>query len=439
VYSVVPGGGDPTTPWNFTTGDGLKLFQAATKAIEDKFDGDMEKLQYFLDAIQERANTYGMDGVLRINIGTAAAPEFRNLTTEYGSITDAQMRAHAIVYQRLDERDRQCSAILVSLISASITPELLDELKQKDYSVTVQVGTPPAEQKRQDGPLMLFQLITLVSVDTRATVSTLLKQLTGAGLSIVMEDVKSDIHMFNKRVSMMMIALRARRREVPDCVPALFEAYQSCEDSTFTKYIARKEEEYEDKTITTLDNKELMEMAHEKYKTLVEKKMWKKKTKEQLEFIALKSELEVARRQIVQKPAKEKKQTPAKPGPRNDGEWAWKAIPPAKEGESHAKSYKGKEYIYCPHHGDTKWVLKVNNKGIEHATGCRARQNGGSSISMTASTKQSTVTSPGASKATTPGKKPDRDMVIAKALAAVYEDELSALTEENIAAPEKDE
>jgi hypothetical protein len=31
----------------------------------------------------------------------------------------------------------------------------------------------------------------------------------------------------------------------------------------------------------------------------------------------------------------------------------------------------GKAYIHCPHHGDTKWVLKVNQQGVEHKTGCR--------------------------------------------------------------------
>jgi hypothetical protein len=431
VFALVPGGGDPNTPWNFTSGDGLKLFQAATKGFDKRFDGDMEKLQYFLDALQERAMTYGMDGILRVNIGTTAAPEYRMLTSEYGSISEAQMRVHALTYQALDGRLRQSSATLISLISNSVSPELLDELKQKSYTVSVQVGNPPAQEERHDGPLMLYQLIMLVSVDTRATVATLLKQLTGSGMSIIMEEVKSDIHEFNKKVNMKMIALRARRREVPDCVPALFEAYQVCEDSTFTKYIGRKEEEYEDKTIATMSNKSLMEMALEKYKTLNEKGLWKKKTKEQLEFIALKSELETARKQLVQKPLREtKKAVQSKQGPRNDGEWAWKSVAP-KEGESHAKAYKGKDYVYCPHHGDTKWVLKVNNKGVEHNTGCRAKQqaNSGSSVSMTASTKGST-----ASPAKTPSK-PDRDMVIAKALAAVYEDELSALTEENIATP----
>jgi hypothetical protein len=153
VFALVPGGGDPNTPWNFTSGDGLKLFQAATKGFDKRFNGDMEKLQYFLDALQERAMTYGMDGILRVNIGTAAAPEYCMLTSEYGSISEAQMRDHALTYQALDGRLRQSSATLISLISNSVSPELLDELKQKNYTVSVQVGTPPAQEEQHDGLL----------------------------------------------------------------------------------------------------------------------------------------------------------------------------------------------------------------------------------------------------------------------------------------------
>ena len=49
AFALVPGDGDTNVPWNFTTGDGLKLFQAATKPLETKYDGSISKLQYFLD------------------------------------------------------------------------------------------------------------------------------------------------------------------------------------------------------------------------------------------------------------------------------------------------------------------------------------------------------------------------------------------------------
>jgi hypothetical protein len=37
-----------------------------------------------------------------------------------------------------------------------------------------------------------------------------------------------------------------------------------------------------------------------------------------------------------------------------------------KTGDSHEKKFEGKEYVYCPHHRGTKWVLKSG-----HVGGCR--------------------------------------------------------------------
>ena len=137
-FALVPGDGNANVPWNFTTGDGLKLFQAATRPLETKFDGSVGKLQYFLDAIQNRAETYGMAGILKVNVAAIGAPnDYRNLTVEYGAITAIQMQTHAQTYQALDNRERQSAAVLLTLLKQSIAPETLDELKQKDFRVTV--------------------------------------------------------------------------------------------------------------------------------------------------------------------------------------------------------------------------------------------------------------------------------------------------------------
>ena len=128
----------------------------------------------------------------------------------------------------------------------------------------------------------------------------------------------------------------------------------------FTEYIARKEEQYEDGTINDVTNLTVMKIALEKYKMLVDKGVWKKKTDTQLEFIALKSKLEQTERKLVQKnKTKPVNNAAKKDGPKNDGEWEWKTIAP-KAGEPTHKKFRGNEYIYCPHHGNTKWVLKVN-------------------------------------------------------------------------------
>jgi hypothetical protein len=45
----------------------------------------------------------------------------------------------------------------------------------------------------------------------------------------------------------------------------------------------------------------------------------------------------------------------------NTGQWAWKDIAP-KTGEALHKTVLGKEYVYCPNHATTKWVLASKHK-----------------------------------------------------------------------------
>ena len=267
AYAIVPGGVINQAAYDFTSPDGRKLFQSATKAFEDKFAGLNGKLQYFLDDICDRLRTFGMDNILMIDTGAQGVNDPRNITFEYGAMTRAQVIVHAQAYQARDDRDRQSASVLMNLIRNSITPEVRDELKQRDYKVTVMINA--AETTREDGVLMLYELINMVATETRATVSSIVKTLTGSGLTQLMEKSKSDIKEFNNQVNMLIVALRARRREIPDIVPYLFEAYQACEDTTFVAYMTRKEEQYEDRTLDAVTNTSLMNMALEKYKTLL--------------------------------------------------------------------------------------------------------------------------------------------------------------------------
>lgn len=122
-----------------------------------------------------------------------------------------------------------------------------------------------------------------------------------------------------------------------------------------------------------------MTLGLEKYKIIG--RDWLKKSDEELEFIAMRAEL----KHLKQNPARKAARTTntrttgssGKSAPatgsgsnRNTGKFAWKGVAP-KAGESHEKKVDGKDYIYCPHHESTCWVLKINRQGIEHKTGCR--------------------------------------------------------------------
>ena len=208
-----------------------------------------------------------------------------------------------------------------------------------------------------------------------------------------------------------------------------------CEDTTFVTHIERKEEAHEENTVT-LTHESIMAQALDKYKVLVEKGEWLKKSEQELEFIAMKAEWEVTKKnkRLQQTPRQNRQARSEREGqeggPRNTGKFAWKAQAP-KDGEPHAKTVNGKNYIYCPHHGDTKWVLEVNRKGALHATGCfakkRAESESGGSSQASITTEMTANTS---TTAFTPTK---GQKSCARALTTVMmEEDVSLMTEDEI-------
>ncbi|CAB9528382.1 hypothetical protein SEMRO_2213_G319290.1 [Seminavis robusta] len=266
TYSVVPGGGEGLdTTWDLTSDKGMKYFQMkyfqeATKAPTVLYDGSIEKLHHFLGLVKKRSMTYGMMAVIsNINVGNNTT---RAILTEYGSITQEQMKAHAETYQREDNRKRQAAKMVEALIANSIEQDVFDELEQYEEKYTVKV-TPTggtAEVKRQDGPMIPINLY--------------------------------DIQAFNRKVNGLIVSLRARQAQVPTLIAPLFRAYKTCEDKMFAQYFSRKEEQYEDGSLgADMEHAELIRLANEKYKIITGKKEWKQKTEHELEFMALKAEV----------------------------------------------------------------------------------------------------------------------------------------------------
>jgi hypothetical protein len=309
--------------------------------------------------------------------------EFKDLTTKHGCLNRENVQDAAVAYMQLEQRSRQASYCLRKLILASITARFADELIIRRENYTVQVPAVPAivadpaavppilaapavpARESEDGPCMLFELISLSSVETRATILLIIQELNN--MEKIMEEKKSNIKEFNARVDQLTSSLLARSQRIPDLITNLFSGYKTCADQTFVKYISGKEELYEDSTID-LTRQQLMKMALEKYKVLTTKNAWMKKTDQELEFIALKAKLDLLEQNPggkVKKPTATKKKDS-----RKDDKFAWKTKPP-KANEQHKKTVNGKDYIYCPHHETTCWVLAVNQQGVDHKTGCK--------------------------------------------------------------------
>jgi type II secretory pathway pseudopilin PulG len=93
-FALVPGGalGGNQPTWDFSSGDVLKLFMSSTKGLEKKFDGAQVNLTHFLQQVQDRADLFGWQSIMNIVDTTGNC---RSLTTEYGTLTQANMSAAA--------------------------------------------------------------------------------------------------------------------------------------------------------------------------------------------------------------------------------------------------------------------------------------------------------------------------------------------------------
>jgi hypothetical protein len=243
-----------------------------------------------------------------------------------------------------------------------------------------------------------------------------------------MEECKRDVQMFNNKVNEILKQLRARRSDPGDILTNLLDAYKACEDKGFVEYVQRKEEMHEENSIPlTLET--IMRMALDKYEVLVEKDEWMKKNSQELEFIAMKPELKETKKkleQIKRQPNAKSRIDGSSGGysaPCNTGKFAWKSITSATS-EPHKKTFEGRNYIYCPHHGETKWVLETNRCGIKHVDGCNEKKKKTRNDDSTAA---STTTANQASTPYTPSKE---QMSYARALASVMEEDVSAVTED---------
>jgi hypothetical protein len=415
AFALVPGEGPATQPWDFTKGDGLKLFLNGTKGLDIKYDGSQEKLTAFLEQVSNRAASFGWTPILTVNDTNGTA---RDVIAEYGTLTHANVLANTNTYIRLNGRNRQASNCLQLFLKASIESEVLLELaaKRSEYTVTVN------NEERTDGVLMLYKLISMVVIETRTTISNIMERLTN--LNKEMDNAKGNVKEFNKVVNQLLTDLRARNAPVPELLTQLFPAYKGCGDEAFAEYIKRKQENYEDRTLE-VTQQQLMRMALEKYKNLVNKGEWMKMSSQQLEFIAMKAELQTTLNSLNKKTPTLKQndnKTPTKkPGRRNTGKYAWKGVAP-KPSEPQRKKVDGKWYIHCPHHGETKWVLEINREGVEHKTGCRAKDKAAPATPVTLASTLSSLT---------PGTISEDTMTYARALAAVMINEQSGSADHN--------
>ena len=99
-----------------------------------------------------------------------------------------------------------------------------------------------------------------------------------------------DIIKFNAHVQLLLEGLASRGETTHDLLSNLFKGYAAASDTTFTSYMERKQEEYEDGT--NIKPTALMSLVDKKYKTLKTKGTRNAPSQEKEKILAPKTEID---------------------------------------------------------------------------------------------------------------------------------------------------
>ena len=364
-FALTPAQINPALYIDYSTQTGMKLFRDATSPLTYIFDLSSKNVNIFCEKLHERAEKSGWlapgGNVLDIPDDDNVP---RNLITEYGRLTMENVDDHVQTFFGNQSRQAQNDIQVFHCLSSSLTQEATDKMVDETDEYTI--GDTPV------GIKYLKHMLDRATVDTRSTASHLRKNLTD--LDSYMATINSNIEEFNNYVKINQQGLKARGERTDDLMINLFKGYAAARDATFVKYIATKQDAYDEGD--TMTTKDLMRFALNRYKNRVRDGTWGAPTAEEKRIVALSSTLNKLKDQNLQlsKSIDRGGRGRGRGGKGNKGEGgdranseeqastataekkerAWMLVAP-KDGEKHEKSvpgFKGTMY-WCPEH--KKW------------------------------------------------------------------------------------
>jgi hypothetical protein len=360
------------SPWSdmsekldMRTAHGRKTYEAGIDPLTPKFDGTLKALRPFLQRLEDRADTCGWTNtILTIPSGHPGQVTNKKLLTQYGMISMQDTRAHVTAYLEPllgSIRSKQSSHQLHSLLVGSISDETLNRVRTQRESYIVPGVPPDADFK--DGVIFLKILLSLVSVQTRTTVTVIRNGLLRDLDTKIIEEFNSDILKLNSHINEQLSELAAYGEAMSDneMLQILFTAYRKAADAKFVDYIDFTKREWETGKIETLTPNEFMLMGEDFYKTKIMQHEWNVddgKASQAEQIIALTAAYDTLSAAQGAGTTTKKDQTTQDAKRKK---WAWKEVAPSG-GQPKSKKFDGKEYIYCPNHNRTKWVLKDGHK-----------------------------------------------------------------------------
>ena len=337
----------------YTSSKGKKLFNSATAKLNIEFNGNPANLKIFLESLHHCTRTSNWLKIMSIPDHTGTR---RSIINEYGQITMLDVSTDVSKYQGRNCRDAQNCYQLYMCLLESITKEAF--LKVDAYTEQYLLGA----SNEPSSVCFLYMLIQCATIHTKATINTIRKSLYK--LDFYMTKVGDNIEKFNQYVKLKWGALMSHGEKAPGLITNLFVAYEGVQDSAFQTYMTAQQNAYEDGSKDFTED-QLMEVALNKYKVLMELDKWNTPSAQDSKMVALTTKIDALKLQGSSTSSYNDKKKGNNHKSKADN--AWKKIVPG-EGEPKRKSVGKMTYHWCINH--QYWTLHSSTKckGIKVTT-----------------------------------------------------------------------
>ena len=362
-FALTPGQ-IPSGIIDYSTKQGMKLFEKAIEALPKKYDGSADNLALFLSQLERKSTNCGWNNgqanedIVNLPLDITRPMVRRNLIQEHAQFTVEGVTtwASATILAIQDKR-AQNNYNMITCMKNSLDDDVQDMMDSEYMSYTVN-GVEVAA-------LYLIALIKHAEPGTHATVALVRNDLTN--LDSKMLELDSNIEEFNQYVRKQKKRLTNRREHTNDLLINLFKAYSVAQDERFVTSIGNMEEDYLLGKSPGLTDEMLMADAYAAYRVRVERGIWGALNREQETMVAIQAQIDklkdgrlkvntktkttkTKRKKEVEKDSKKKKskKETSRPG--------WKDKNP--DGKA-TLTKNNKTYYWCKYHNQGKgmWVV----------------------------------------------------------------------------------
>ena len=138
TFALTTGRASTATP-DYTTTEGIKLYNKATNEMEPPYDLSDEGLYAFLHQVSHQANQMNWGTIFNVPVTIVGVDLTHDILSQHGMLNLAQVRAHVLTYQGLDGRAAHNSQQMYTFLYECLDDQacMRMSMQEEQYKITV--------------------------------------------------------------------------------------------------------------------------------------------------------------------------------------------------------------------------------------------------------------------------------------------------------------